>query len=222
MIKAIIFDFDGLILDTETPWYEAFREIYEEHGAHLPIELWGLGVGTSGEHFDPYLYLGECTGKPVVKEQIDALFTVKHGALMELQGVREGVEDYLKEAQAKGIRIGLASSSPRAWVESYLKQHGLFEYFEVIKTADDVLRIKPDPELYLAASEALGVAPAEAAAFEDSPNGVRAAVSAGLYSVIVPNPLTAQLAFDAYDLRLDSMADLSLGEVLKRLEQTER
>ncbi|MFD2612729.1 HAD family hydrolase [Paenibacillus gansuensis] len=216
MIKAVVFDFDGLILDTETPWYDAFSEIYKEHGAELPIELWGLGVGTSSEHFDPYAYLAECTGSEVDKKQIDELFWVKHGKLMESEKVRPGVVEYLRDARKLGLRIGLASSSPRSWIEKYLRQHGLFEWFEVIKTADDVSRIKPDPELYTAAAAELGVKPEEAVAFEDSPNGTRAAKSAGMYCVIVPNRLTSMLTFDEYDLRISSMAELPLAEVMGR------
>lgn len=216
-IKAIIFDFDGLILDTETPWYEAFCEIYKEHGAELPMELWGKGVGASYGHFDPYQYLAECTGKAVDRNTIDALFTIKHGALMEQQTIRPGVESYLQAAQQLGLRIGLASSSPRSWVENYLKLYRLLDYFEVIRTADDVTHLKPDPELYLFAAAALDVLPSEVVAFEDSPTGTRAAKAAGMHCVIVPNPVTTQLAFDDYDLRINSMSDISLSDLLEKL-----
>src|SRR5690606_33630917 len=103
--------------------------------------------------------------------------------------------------------------------ESYLRRFGLIDYFSCIRTADDVTNVKPDPELYLKVTADMGVSPSATVAFEDSANGARAAVSAGLTCVIVPNQITATLTFDSYAMRLNSMADMELLEVIAALEK---
>ncbi len=219
MIKAVVFDFDGLIIDTETPWYDAFREIYGEHGVELPLEVWAQCVGTSHDVFDPYDYLEQCIGKPINRDELRRRISDKHAEMMEGRTIRPGVEHYLRSAKSLGLNIGLASSSTLQWVERFLKQFDLLHYFQCIRTADGVKKVKPDPELYVQALECLGVSAGEAVAFEDSPNGARAAKSAGMRCVIVPNPVTAALAFDQYDLRLESMADMELQQVIERLNR---
>ena len=215
--KAIIFDFDGLILDTETAEYRSFSALYRHYGAELSIEVWGQWIGTDASPFDPYAYLAETAGVAVDREAARAFRRARYDELMANERARPGVEDYLRAGRRLGLKIGLASSSPRDWVTGYLRQLGLDGWFDGIRTRDDVAKVKPDPELYLKALEALGAAPEEAVAFEDSPNGALAAKRAGLKCVIVPNELTSRLRFGAYDLRLSSMADMPLEEVLKKL-----
>lgn len=215
--KAIIFDFDGLILDTETAEYRSFNDLYRQHGAELTIEVWGQWIGTDAAAFDPYAYLAESAGVAVDREAARAFRRARYDELMAHERARPGVEDYLRAGRRLGLGIGLASSSSRAWVEGYLRQLGLESWFDCIRVRDDVAKVKPDPELYLKAVEALGVAPEEAVAFEDSPNGALAAKRAGLKCVIVPNELTSRLTFGEHDLRLSSMADMPLEEVLARL-----
>ncbi|RJX40087.1 HAD family hydrolase [Paenibacillus pinisoli] len=196
MVKAIIFDFDGTILDTETPWFYAFRDAYKEHGVELTIDQYSECVGTNNNTFNPYEYLMTELGLPIDKEQFRLKIHADHSALLEKEVVREGILDYLKLAKDAGLRIGLASSSGKAWIDRHLEALGIAHYFEVICTADDVSQVKPDPELYVKAMEKLGVKPEETIAIEDSPNGARAAVAAGMSCVIVPNPLTQMLTFD--------------------------
>lgn len=148
-----------------------------------------------------------------VKELAKKSFDEKIGQPL----LREGVEDYLLAAKEAGLKIGLASSSKRSWVESYLTQLGILSYFEVIKTRDDVTTVKPDPELYLQAVHALGISAKEAIAFEDSLNGLKAARAAGLKCVIFPNPVTSHLAFEDYSLRFSSMAERSLIDLLAEI-----
>ena len=124
----------------------------------------------------------------------------------------------LQDARRLGLKLGLASSSSCQWVEEHLQQRGLRAYFDVVRAADDVRFTKPDPELYLAVLTKLDVLPAQALALEDSPNGVRAAKAAGMYCVAVPNTMTSQLPLHEADLRLESLADLSLETLLARIE----
>jgi putative hydrolase of the HAD superfamily len=214
MIKAIIFDFDGLILDTETPWFYAYRALFEERGAILPLVEWAKCIGTHDGEFNPMDYLEQQMGKKVDRIQFKDEARLKYTQLVQTMQIRPGVVSYLEAAQKLGLRIGLASSSDRYWVESYLNKYGLFRYFEVIRTMDDVVKVKPDPELYLQALEQLGVGANEAIVFEDSLNGLRAAKAAGIYCVIVPNEVTSELDFVDHDLRLKSMEDMSLEDIM--------
>jgi HAD superfamily hydrolase (TIGR01509 family) len=216
MLTALIFDFDGLILDTETPDYRAWQEIFAAHGCDLAIDVWARNVG-AGDGFDPYAYLEEQYGRPVDRAAIGRTARQRFRELLGAPAPLPGVVEYLRAAPALGLQIGLASSSSLAWVGGYLGQLGLAGHFAAICTADDVARTKPAPDLYLAAVERLGVAPGQAVALEDSPNGVRAAKAAGLYAVAVPNPVTALMDLSHADLVLPSLAALPLPDLLARL-----
>ncbi len=215
MIKAVIFDFDGLILDTETPGYHSYRQTFEELGAQLPLEEWAKGIGTTNSgYFHPLDYLERQIGKKVDRVFFKQQAEKKYHILVQSMQVRPGVINYLQTAQRFGLRIGLASSSSRSWVESYLKKYEIYSYFHVIRTKDDVAQVKPNPELYLQALEHLGVKNSEAIVFEDSLNGLLAAKAADIYCVIVPNPVTSQLEFLTHDLRLASMEDIGLEDII--------
>lgn len=213
MIKGIIFDFDGLIFDTETHQYTVYQEIFAEHGSELPIARWQEEIGTHSG-FSALGYLEELLGRKLEQDILREQFSEKYHAKMAEEQARAGVEDYLKAAKEQGLKIGLASSSSFEWVSANLKKLGLYEYFECIKTSDDVEKVKPDPALYLQAAECLGLAAEECLAFEDSANGALAAKRAGLNCVIVPNPVTHTMDFCDVEHRLGSMADMPLNEVI--------
>lgn len=220
-IKAIIFDFDGLILDTERHEYNAAAQIYRGLGVELPLAEWSKCIGTDGSAFDVYAYLELLVGVPVDRVKLRADRLTLFTELMSLEEVRPGVREYLQCAQSLDLRIGLASSSSFSWVSSYLELHQLTHYFETIRTKEDVLKVKPDPGLYQKALTDLGVLPSEAIAFEDSPNGALAAKRAGMNCVIVPNSITATLTFGETDLRLASMEQMSLPDVIKLMTKPE-
>ena len=221
MIRAIVFDFDGLILDTEYPDYMSWQEIYRAYGASLPLSAWERSIGSMDlDLFDPYAYLEAQLGRPVDREAIRAQRRSRFDELVAAQGVLPGVEDYLAGARRLGLKVGLASSSSRAWVTGCLAQFGLNgATFDCLRCGDEVKRTKPDPELYLAVLAALAVRGEQAVALEDAPNGVAAAKAAGLYCVAVPNLLTRRLAFDQADLRLNSLADMPLEMLLEEVER---
>ncbi len=210
MIRAVIFDFDGLILDTESAEFRTFVEMYRSYGAELPVESWARVVGSSDSDFDPYAYLESCVGQKLNREDLHRKRKQRHLAYIEEEEVLPGVVEVLEQARQLGWGIGLASSSDRQWVEEYLNRFHLREYFTCIRTREDVKRTKPDPALYLQAAECLGVDPAEAVALEDSPNGAVAAKRAGLKCIVVPNSVTQHFSFGEIDLRLDSLAELDL------------
>jgi len=217
MIKALIFDFDGLILDTETPEYDVWQTIYRDYEQTLSVAQWGQIVGGTGQaSFDPARHLCDLTGRALDVAALKARNHHESLAIIHQSAARPGVIDYLDAARQFGLRLAIASSSPHSWVDDHLGRLQLLERFDSILCIDDVApgRAKPHPDLFLAALAALNITATEAIVFEDSPNGVLAAHRAGIFVVAVPNPLTAQLTFAHEDLRLPSMADLSLSEVL--------
>ena len=212
-IQALIFDFDGLIVDTETPDFQSWQETYQAYGASISFAEWARWIGTMGT-FDPYDYLEEQLGHPVDRAAVRARRRARFDELMAGKAPLPGVVEYLQEATRLRLKLGIASSSPRDWIARNLGPLGLEPYFEIIRCGDDVEQTKPDPAVYLAALDALGVEASQAIALEDSPNGVLAAKRAGLYCVAVPNALTRQLSLDHADLQLDSLADLPLEQLL--------
>jgi HAD superfamily hydrolase (TIGR01509 family) len=214
MIRALIFDFDGLVLETEGPSYQSWVEVYRGFGQSLPFSIWSKIIGTTQATFDPRLDLQTRVNEPVDWDRVEAERRKNENALIEAQVVLPGVEAYLKTARRLGLKIGLASSSSCQWVTSHLTRLGLEDYFDCIRASDDVHMVKPDPELYQAVLCALDVRAGEAVALEDSPIGIHSAKQAGLYCVAVPNSLTGQLNLDEADIQLSSLADMPLEQLL--------
>ena len=169
------------------------------------------------EIFNPRLELQRLLNDSVDWDRIEPKRQAVEQAMIEAQAILPGVQDYLDAARRLGMKIGLASSSSCRWVVGHLTRLGLRDYFDCVCASDDVARVKPDPELYLSVLHRLKLKADEAIALEDSPNGIRAAKSAGLYCVAVPNPLTSQLPLNEADLQLDSLADLPLELLLDKL-----
>ena len=216
MIRALLFDFDGLIVDTETPSYASWQQVYREHGQELPLDRWAAIIGTIGG-FEPLDYLEELHG-PIEREAVQARRREHELELLEIEELRPGILDYLEDAERRGLKTAIVSSSSREWVDRHLIRLERAEHFDEIVTADrDPERSKPRPTLYLEALDRLGVTANEAIAFEDSPNGVKAAKAAGIFTVAVPNGVTVTLGLGEADLLLESLAELSLRELLERL-----
>ena len=218
-MQGIVFDFDGLILDTESPEFQSWQEIYQDHGCPLPLSVWATCIGTAMDVFNPYDYLESQFGKPIDREAVRAQHKQRCAELLDGQLVLPGVQDYVLDAKRLGMKLGVASSSSRWWVEGHLERLGLLEHFDCIRTRDDVTHSKPDPELYLSAASCLGLRPSEAIAIEDSPNGVTAAKQAGLFCVAVPNLVTRELPLAHADLVLASLAELPLEQLLLAIQE---
>jgi HAD superfamily hydrolase (TIGR01509 family) len=215
-IKALIFDFDGLILDTETPEFRVWQEIYAEYGQVLTAEQWGQIVGGWGiSDFDAAENLADLVGDGANPQDFRARQKAMADKLVLDQPVLPGVVDYLDEAGRLDLRMAIASSSPHSWVDTHLKRLNLYTRFASIICADDVApgRTKPNPDLFLKALGVLGLEPDQAIVFEDSPNGVQAAREAGIFVVAVPNPMTALLRLRGQNLKLKSLTDMPLGEL---------
>lgn len=205
MIQALVFDFDGTILETELPDYISWQEAYQEYNCELPLPLWLNAVGGSAVDFDPYAYLEQQLGRVVDRSTLRQRRRIRYHALIAEQQIRPGVMKTIETAQQLGLHLGVASSSGREWVESHLQRLGLRHHFAAVFTRDDVVRVKPDPALYSLTVNALDVSPAAAVAIEDSRNGMLAAKAAGLRCVVVPNEVTQQLRFPEADLQMASL-----------------
>jgi HAD superfamily hydrolase (TIGR01509 family) len=221
MLKALIFDFDGLILDTETPEYLAWKDIYQEHGFELPHEEWEKIIGGYGlSNFDAAEHLSLLSQGQLDAASLRARHRSESGALIHAQSILPGVMDIILEAKQLGLKLAIASSSHHAWVDNHAERLGILHYFDAVVCADDVGigRTKPNPDLFLLALHQLQVQKIEAVAFEDSPNGVKAANQAGIFVIAVPNPVTSLLNLEDADLALKSLADLRLPELLDKVK----
>ena len=219
MIDTLIFDFDGVIIDTETPEYTSWQEVFESHGRSLGRALWQKIIGGGVKWFDPLEHLESLVGPRPDREAILMRRREHNLEMIAANPVLPGVLDYLGEAERLGLNLGVASSSSLDWVEGHLTKRGLLDHFGAIATRDDVDAVKPDPAVYLKAVEQLGSDPANTVAIEDSFNGLTAAKRAGLLCVAVPNRMTSDMDFDQADMRLDSLLDMSLESLLNRLEE---
>ena len=217
-IKALVFDFDGLILDTEGPVYQSWQELFQNYGYNLTLDDWQICIGSAE---------GTASFFDNLADKLDETFDMQVEApkrlqreleLIAKQPILPGVLDYIHQGKEMGLKLGIASSSPCKWVMGHLEERGIRDHFESILAADDVRVTKPDPGLYANALRCLGVSPQQAIAFEDSPNGVLAAKRAGLYCVAVPNPLTRQLHIDEADLQLNSLQEMPLQVLLAKFD----
>ncbi len=218
MIRALIFDFDGLIMDTESAEVEAWKTIYAEYGQEFPLEDWVRKVvGSTTDGLDPVLHLAQLTGRSLDRLALHERARTDRLARQAALTAMPGVVSILQQAKRLGLRLAIASSSPRAWVEGYLRQLGLWMEFDSILCREDVTYVKPAPDLFLVVLRRLALTPSQALVFEDSPNGILAAKRAGLRVVAVPNPVTERGDFRDADLMLRSLADLPLREILRRV-----
>ena len=219
-IRGLLFDFDGLLVDTETPSRLAYEELYRDHGHELPLEKWATLVGTIGAEWDPDAHLEELVGRPLDHVALAERRRAREHELCELEELRPGIDDYLAEAERRGLKTAIVSSSDTEWIERHLNRLERTNGWGAIVAANrEVERAKPRPDLYLEALRLLGLQPDEAIAFEDSVNGIRAAKAAGVFVVAVPNPITETFALDEADLLVTSLEDVPLDELLARVDR---
>jgi HAD superfamily hydrolase (TIGR01509 family) len=221
-VDAVVFDFDGLMLDTEVPVYAAWCATFESYGAAPPtLEEWGVYIGTDSDDRELLDLLVTTASVPVDVDEMQARRRAHRDALLAAEAVRPGVAAWIEEARAGDLGIAIASSSPDSWVLGHLDRLGLRRHFLHVLCAGNGRQAKPEPDTYVAACAALGVEPQRALAVEDSAHGLTAAKRAGLLCVVVPNSLTKSLDLSAADLRLDSLADCSLREAVARISDPE-
>ena len=221
MLKALIFDFDGLILDTETPEVVVWQSIYKEYGFHLPVDEWEKTVGGYGiSTFDPAEHLAHLAQGRLDAVSLRVRYRRESDAIIHASSIMPGVVSMIEQAKQNGLQVAIGSSSPHSWVDSHARRLGIFDYFDRIICQDDVPpgRTKPNPDIFLKALEYLNVKQDAAVVFEDSLNGVAAARRAEIFVVAVPNPLTAKMGV-AGDITVSSLADLSFHELNDRVSR---
>jgi HAD superfamily hydrolase (TIGR01509 family) len=218
MIKALLFDFDGIIMDTESPEVQVWQEIFSGQGVDFPLDIWLRDVvGATVANFNPAAYLAAATGRTFDLAELHEQARISRLEAQSRLSALPGVLDILAAAKRLHLKLAIASSSPHLWVDRYLSQLGLNETFNAVICREDAPSVKPAPDLFLAALSALEVSAAEAVVFEDSPNGILAAKRAGLRVVAVPNPVTKHADFSHADLVLGSLGDVALEEILEKL-----
>jgi len=212
MLQALIFDFDGLVLDTETPEVLVWQSIYQAYGFELPVHEWEKTVGGYGiSDFDPAEHLAQLSSGRLDSVSLRSRYRKEVDVIIHASPILPGVVEIIEEAKREGLKVAIGSSSKHSWVDTHAKRLGIFDYFDHIICQDDVApgRTKPNPDIYLKALEQLNVKNDTAVVFEDSLNGVLAARRAEIFVVAVPNPLTAKMGVSG-DLTVPSLAELSL------------
>jgi HAD superfamily hydrolase (TIGR01509 family) len=218
VIRGVVFDFDGVILDTETAEFESWRELFAEHGAELDLDDWVHCVGTT-QAVDTYGLLRERASTPVGdRAAVHRRQRQRAHALVDASPLLPGVLHWIEDAASAGLGLAIASNSLAEWPDRNLTRVGLRDRFGHLSCFDGVCAGKPDPYLYLRACDALEVAPHEAIAVEDSPDGVRAATAAGLFCVAVPAGLTKDLDLTHADLVVESLDHLALADAIALVE----
>ncbi|HTX80294.1 MAG TPA: HAD-IA family hydrolase [Longilinea sp.] len=217
-IRGLIFDFDGLILDTETPCFQSWQEEFQRNHVSLTLETYAKCLGTSPDTFDLAAVLSDMTGKTFDNQKLRAAQRQRERELVLEQEILPGVLDYLAEAKSRKLKLAVASSSERTWVHHHLERLGLQQYFDAIFTADDVPHAKPDPALYNVSLSALQLKPEEVIAFEDSPNGIAAARAAAIYCVAIPNQISRQLDLSHASRIIPSLKEIPLQQLIEQTE----
>jgi HAD superfamily hydrolase (TIGR01509 family) len=212
LIRAFIFDFDGLILDTETAQISAYGDVHAAHGVPFDRQLFARSVGHADYAFDPW----RAFEKSADRGSLDRELLVSHRKRSEEQPILPGVVALLGAAREAKLRIGLASNSGHGHVDRHLERLGLLDRFDFIACREDVAAPKPEPDLYRRVLERFGIRAMEAVAFEDSHTGTLSAKRAGIWVVAVPNTSTSHHDFSHADLSVGSLADCRVPDLMAR------
>lgn len=212
MIRALVFDFDGLIVDTETPLIDAYAAVHAQHGVPFDRAVFIRSVGHADYSFDPWHGFSPHADRAALELERRQ---VKNELLLR-QPLLPGIVALLDAAREHQLQIGLASNSEHAWVEPHLARFGLLSRFQFLACREDAPSPKPEPDLYRLVLNRFGLRGHEAIAFEDSQTGALAAKRANLWTVAVPGPSTAHHDLSHADLRVASLADVNLADLLNR------
>jgi HAD superfamily hydrolase (TIGR01509 family) len=218
-LQGLLFDFDGLILDTETPIFKAWEDKFEEYGKKLLLEEWAEILGKSNDELGPLEGFLNGFDEEHKRKEILAEVSKRESELVLQQKPLPGVKELIIKAKEHKLILGIVSSSDQNWVHSHLERLGLRDYFDHTSCAEEVEIAKPDPALYTLGLKKSGLDRENVLVLEDSPHGVLAAKKAGLFCIAVPNQLTSQLPFYNHgggpDLVLSSMLEFPWNEFMR-------
>lgn len=212
-MKAAIFDFDGTIVDTETLWVEVYAQFIEEKYQHtVPMEIFHSCIGSKDTPL--YDYLHKHVDTSISRDLISPIIEARVGENLATLQPRIGVVELMQRCKDAGLRLAIASGSQGKWIHQFLQKTDLAHYFEAIRCADDVENVKPHPELYLAALDALQLDSHECFAIEDSVNGSTSAIAAQIKCFVIPNEVTIQSTFAEEVIILENFEQLTV-ELMK-------
>ena len=209
--SAVLFDFDGILVDTEWAIYQAWLDTFRKEGHDLPLSLYTRCIGSDFDTWSPKAYLEELTGNDFDWKKMDEDRQVMIRAELDEYGPIHGVTGLLGEIRRRGIPLAVVSSSSHSWVDGWLEKLELAAFFKEVVCRGDAPRIKPAPDLYLAAAERLGLEPESCLVIEDSLNGLLSASAAGMRTWIVPNRVTSALDFSDADGVFPDFGSLGRG-----------
>lgn len=201
--KAVLFDFDGVILDTEWPIYQSWKRLFEREGQDLAQDIYVKCIGSDFDTWSPPRYLEELTDKSFDWDKENAVRQVE--IMRDLANAKPmpGVEKLIKGLVEKPTAV--VSSSSHNWVDGWVDKLGLMPYFNTLVCRGDAPKIKPAPDLFMEASKQLGIAPKDCLVIEDSMNGLLSAHQAGMKVLAVPNRLTSVLDFSQAEWQAASL-----------------
>jgi HAD superfamily hydrolase (TIGR01509 family) len=208
-IAAVLFDFDGVLVDTEWAIYQAWRRTFRTHGHDLPLEVYTRCIGSDFATWSPKTHLEELSGLAFDWHDLDARRQEEIMRDLTDEKPMPGAIGLLGQLTAKGLRRAVVSSSSHHWVDGWLEKLAFAGHFETVVCRGDAPQIKPAPDLYLEAAKRMGLSPSECLVIEDSFNGVKSAKAAGMRVWVVPNRVTAGLDFSAADRVFPSLVDLA-------------
>lgn len=210
MIRAIVFDFDGLIVDSESALIRSYEDIHAAHDRPFDEAFYLRAVGQSDCAIDPWLSFGGGVDRAALEAERRARNRAREDDLLPLPGVVA----LLDAARAAGLHIALASNSDHDHCERHLDRIGLLDRFAFLACREDVQFPKPEPDLYELVLRHFGLRGCEAVALEDSCTGSLAAKRANMYCVVIPNPVTANHDFAHADRQVNSMREISIADLV--------
>ena len=205
---AVIFDFDGLLVDTEYAIYSSWERVFASCGHPLPLDLFNQCLGSGYTHWNPGEHLEKLTGRTFDWETVNSRRQEEIVRDLEHAGLLPGAGELIRNLGEAGTPMGVASRSSHRWVDGWLNRLGIMPYFQTVVCRDDGLPVKPDPALFLKAAENLGKSPSECLVLEDSQNGTTAAHRAGMPVISVPNRVTEQADFSLATSIIRSLTEL--------------
>lgn len=206
--KGIIFDFDGVLVDTEWAIYQSWVHLYAREGQEISIATYAPCLGAGYSHWDPAAHLEKLTGKQYDWEKETPARQAMLEADLARMGLMPGAAELLDWCAEQGIGVTVASSSSRRWVQGWLEKLGIYDRFAGVFTRTDGYPVKPDPALFEAARACLGLEKEDCLIIEDSENGTIAAQNAGILCAAIPNRMTSASDFSRAAYRFASLLDL--------------
>lgn len=205
--SAVLFDFDGVLVDTEWAIYQSWKRVFQAHAHPLPLDIYTRCIGSDFATWSPKTHLEELTGLGFDWHDLDARRQQEIMLDLTHEGPMPGVVAWLEQLAAAAVPCAVVSSSSHRWVDGWLEKLGLTRYFKTTVCRGDAPRIKPAPDLFLEAAQRFALAPADCLVIEDSLNGVTSAQAAGMPVWVVPNRVTAGLDFSQADRVFRSLAE---------------